>query len=95
MHNAVVPGANTSTRRQYAFVKGDHIGVLLDLDLDAGWLRFYRNGERYGPGFTEGVTGPLKRAVQLHGGMGSQVAVVPSVEVPCRGCRRADSCIHR
>jgi hypothetical protein len=72
--------AHDAKLRGAAFMKGDHIGVLLDLD--AGWLRFYCNGERYGPGFTEGVTGPLKRAVQLHGGMGSQVAVVPSVEVP-------------
>jgi hypothetical protein len=38
-------------------VEGDRIGVLLDLD--AGWLSFYRNGEQWGPGFTEGVEGPL------------------------------------
>jgi hypothetical protein len=35
------------------------------LDLDAGWLRYYRNGKRCGPGFTEGVTGPLLRVAQL------------------------------
>ena len=35
------------------------------LDLDAGWMRIYRNGKRCGPGFTEGVTGPLARAAQL------------------------------
>lgn len=48
---------------QGAFALGDHIGVLLDLD--AGWMRLYRNGKRCGPGFTEGVTGPLVRAAQL------------------------------
>ena len=48
---------------QGAFAEGDRIGVLLDLD--AGWLRFYRNGKRCGPGFTEGVTGPLLRAAQF------------------------------
>jgi hypothetical protein len=36
------------------------------LDLDAGWLRIYRNGKRCGPGFTGGVTGPLVRAAQLY-----------------------------
>jgi hypothetical protein len=48
---------------QGRFATGDRIGVLLDLD--AGWLRYYRNDKRCGPGFTEGVTGPLVRAVQL------------------------------
>jgi hypothetical protein len=50
---------------QGKFAKGDRIGVLLDLD--AGWLRFYRNGKRCGPGYTEGVTGPLLRAAQVAG----------------------------
>jgi hypothetical protein len=45
------------------FAEGDRVGVLLDLD--AGWLRFYRNNTRCGPGFTEGVTGPLVRAAQI------------------------------
>jgi hypothetical protein len=48
---------------QGKFAKGDRIGVLLDLD--EGWLRFYRNSGRCGPGFTEGVTGPLVRAAHL------------------------------
>ena len=48
---------------QGRFSQGDRIGVLLDLD--AGWMRFYRNGKRCGPGFTEGVTGPLVPSVQL------------------------------
>ena len=54
------PGAD----RQGAFAQGDRIGVLLDLD--AGWMRLYRNGERCGPGYTEGVTGPLVRAAQMY-----------------------------
>ena len=48
---------------QGKFATGDRIGVLLDLD--AGWMRLYRNGKRCGPGFTEGVTGPLVRAAQI------------------------------
>jgi hypothetical protein len=42
---------------------GDRIGVLLDWD--AGSLRFYRNGQVYGPGFPSGVTGPLVRTVEM------------------------------
>jgi hypothetical protein len=36
---------------------GDRVGALLGLD--AGWLRFGHNGKRRGPGYTEGVMGPL------------------------------------
>ena len=73
---------------QGRFATGDRIGVLLDLD--ASWLRYYRNGERCGPGFTEGVTGPLVRAVQL-GYTGDKVAVLPGAVIPegAGGCRRA------
>jgi hypothetical protein len=49
--------------KQGAFAEGDRVSVLLDLD--AGWLRFYRNSKRCGPGYTEGVTGPLVRAAQV------------------------------
>jgi hypothetical protein len=68
------------------FVTGDRIGVLLDLD--AGWLRFYRNDRRCGPGFTEGVTGPLVRAAQLCI-EGSKVTVLPGAVAP-EGAGAAD-----
>jgi hypothetical protein len=45
------------------FNQGDRVGV--ELDLDAGHMRFYRNGTRCGPGFASGVTGPLVRAAGL------------------------------
>jgi hypothetical protein len=64
---------------QGGFAKGDRIGVLLDLD--AGWLRIYRNGKRCGPGFTEGVTGPLVRAVQLFS-TGDKMTVLPGAVAP-------------
>ena len=48
---------------QGGYATGDRIGVLLDLD--AGWMRFYHNGKCCGPGYTEGVTGPLVRAAEL------------------------------
>jgi hypothetical protein len=42
--------------KQGKFGRGARVGVLLDLD--KGWLRFYLNDKRCGPGFTNGVTGP-------------------------------------
>ena len=66
-------------------------GVLLDLDV--GWLRFYRNSKWCGPGFTEGVTGPLVRAAQfaraaswfslsIGGSAGGKVTVLPGAVAP-------------
>jgi hypothetical protein len=77
--------------KQYAdeqggFAKGDRIGVLLDLD--AGWLRYYRNDKRFGPGFTEGVTGPLVRAVQLYY-KGDKATALPGAVAP-EGAGAAD-----
>ena len=71
---------------QGKFAKGDRIGVLLDLD--AGWLRFYRNGERCGLGFAEGVTGPLVSAVQVYG-TGAAVTALPGAAAP-EGAGAAD-----
>jgi hypothetical protein len=56
-------GDRRGTDQQGQFAEGDRIGMLIDLD--AGWMRFYHNGQRCGPGFTEGVTGPLVCAAQL------------------------------
>ena len=74
-----------SADEQGAFAEGDRVGVLIDLD--AGWLRFYRNGKRCGPGYTEGVTGPLVRAAQIGGG--DKVAVLPGAAAP-EGAGAAD-----
>jgi hypothetical protein len=66
---------------QGQFAAGDRIGVLLDLD--AGWMQFFRNGKRCGPGYTEGVAGPLVRAAQLaYAGNGGKVAVLPCAVAP-------------
>jgi hypothetical protein len=64
---------------QGEFAEGDRVGVLLDLD--AGWLRFYRNDQRCGPGFTEGVTGPLVRAAQVID-EGDALTVLPGAVAP-------------
>ena len=61
------------------FAEGDRIGCLLDLD--AGWLRFYRNGVRCGPGYTAGVTGPLLRAAQLADD-DDEITVLPGAQAP-------------
>ena len=74
--------------RQYGvtFAEGDRIGVLLDLD--AGWMRLYRNGKRCGPGYTEGVTGPLVRAAQVLW-KDDKVTVLPGAVAP-EGAGAAD-----
>jgi hypothetical protein len=77
-------GALYGNGKQFAdpqgdFATGDRIGVLLDLD--AGWMRIYRNGKRCGPGFTEGVTGPLVRAAQLLL-KSDKVTVLPGAAAP-------------
>jgi hypothetical protein len=71
---------------QGRFAQGDRIGVLLDFD--AGWMRLYRNGEWCGPGFTEGVTGPLVRAAQLWNG--DKLTVLPAAVAPPEGAGAAD-----
>jgi hypothetical protein len=72
--------------KQGGFAQDDRIGVLLDLD--AGWMRLYRNGERCGPGYTGGVTGPLVRAAELWG-EGNKVTVLPGAVAP-EGAGAAD-----
>jgi hypothetical protein len=67
---------------QGRLAKGDRVGCLLDLD--AGWLRFYLNGTRCGPGFVEGVTGPLVRAVELFD-KGDAVRALPGAAAPRTG----------
>ena len=65
---------------QGMFATGDRIGVLLDID--AGWMRLYRNGKRCGPGYTEGVTGLLVRAAQFGGEAGDKMTVLPGAVAP-------------
>jgi hypothetical protein len=72
---------------QGEFAQGGRIGVLLDLD--AGWMRLYRNGKRCGPGFTEGVTGPLVRAAELYDTV-NKLTVLPGAVAPPEGEGAAD-----
>ena len=69
----------TRTDPHEPFAVGDRIGVWLDLDV--GWLRFYRNGKRCGSGFTEGVTGPLVRGAEMFR-KGNVLTVLPTAVAP-------------
>ena len=51
------------------------------LDLDAGWLRFYRNGKRLRQEFASGVTGPLLRCAEFYD-EGGVVTALPGAEMP-------------
>jgi hypothetical protein len=77
---------NMCADEQGQIAAGDRIGVLADLD--AGWMRFYRNGKRCGPGFTEGVTGPLVRAAELFQ-KGAKATALPAAVAP-EGAGAAD-----
>ena len=67
-----------SWNSQGGFKQGDHIGCYLNLD--EGWLRFYRNGTQHGPGYTN-VTGPVVPAVVI-GREGISVQIVPEAQCP-------------
>jgi hypothetical protein len=63
-----------------AYMQGDRVGVLLDLD--NGSLRFFKNGVQHGPGYPAGsVTGPVVHAVQLFYNNAS-VRLLPNTEAP-------------
>jgi hypothetical protein len=85
-HGALWGNGSRGTDAQGGFASGDRVGVLLDLD--AGWMRFYRNSKRYGPGFTKGVAGPLVHAAALFNA-GSAVEIVPGA-VAAEGAGDAD-----
>jgi hypothetical protein len=57
-------GVWASSDKAGAFSRGDRCGVLLDLD--AGSLRFFKNGEAHGAGYPHGaVNGPVVPGMQL------------------------------
>jgi hypothetical protein len=63
-----------------AYVQGDRVGVLLDLD--KGSLRFFKNGVENGPGYPAGsVTGPVVAAVHMYG-KNLSVRLLPNAEAP-------------
>lgn len=68
---------------EHGLKQGDRIGCLLDLD--AGWLRFFRNGVRLRQEYASGVTGPLLRMAEVAGdwdGEGVALTALPGAETP-------------
>jgi hypothetical protein len=83
---ATLPGcdgdvSHVDKGEEHGFKQGDRIGCLLDLD--AGWLRFFRNGVRLRQEYASGVTGPLLRSAEVAGdGEGVALTALPGAETP-------------
>ena len=64
---------------------GDRVGVLVDLEekegRQGGSIRFFVNGEQFGPGFESGVTGPLVPGVRMWTA-GQKVTLLPDAQRP-------------
>jgi hypothetical protein len=66
--------------RAGSYKQGDRVGVLLNLD--NGSLRFFKNGEKHGPGYPAGsVTGPVVHAATLYSKTHS-VRLLSNAEAP-------------
>ena len=66
---------------------GDRVGVLIDTEGE-GRVLFFKNGKKFGPGFSGGVTGKLLLGVQTHN-EGCQCTLLPGAEEPAEldtGC---------
>jgi hypothetical protein len=62
------------------YKQSDRVGVLLDLD--SGFLRFFKNGVQNGPGYPAGsVTGPVVAAVQIID-KDASVRLLPNAQAP-------------
>ena len=51
--------------------------LTMQVDLDAGTLKFWLDGKPHGPGWTSGVTGRLRWATSLFN-KGNSVQIVPT-----------------
>jgi len=54
--------------------------LTMQVDMDAGTLKFWVDGKPHGPGYTSGVTGPLRWATTLRN-TGNAVEIVPTPEL--------------
>jgi hypothetical protein len=54
--------------------------ISMEADLDKGTLRFWVDGKQHGPGWSSGVTGRLRWAVQLYY-KGNAVEIVPTPDL--------------
>ena len=51
--------------------------LTMQMDTDAGTLKFWLDGNPHGPGYTSGVTGPLRWAATV-ANIGNTVEIVPT-----------------
>ena len=76
------PERKRGTDKQGRISVGDRIGVLVELEgKEKGSVQFYLNGKQHGPGFSEGVTGPLVLGVQIMHRY-QQMVLLPDAERP-------------
>ena len=54
--------------------------MTMQMDTDAGTLKFWVDGKPHGPGYTSGVAGPLRWAISM-GMSGNSVEIVPTPEL--------------
>ena len=73
-----------------SFNRGDVVGVLVDCDEQS--VQFYRNGEQWGPGYTEGAAPPLAFAVDIF--LRGDVTLLPEEPPPCVCCANWDYSWH-
>ena len=52
----------------------------MQVDMDAGTLKFWLDGKAHGPGYTSGVTGPLRWATSVNN-TSNVVMIVPMPEL--------------
>ena len=74
-------GKRDSDKQSFGSIKvGDRVGVLIDTEGD-GRVVFFKNGKKFGPGFSGGVKGKLLLGVQTYG-TGQQCTLLPDATVP-------------
>ena len=54
--------------------------LTMQVDMDAGTLKFWVDGKPHGPGYTSGVTGPLRFAATIYK-QGNATKIVPTPEL--------------
>jgi hypothetical protein len=55
--------------------------LTMQVDTDAGTLKFWVDGKPHGPGFTDRVTGNLRWATIVYSGKNNAVKIVPTPEL--------------
>ena len=75
-HNGTLWGNGKSYDDEAGLINDGQV-LTMQVDLDAGTLKFWVDGKPHGPGFTSGVTGRLRWAASVYC-KGSTVQIVPT-----------------